>query len=117
MSGGCPVCGCGAGSVVHRIAAAVASDDLDQAIDLGLLSAVPCPGCRPECRALVAHARDAREVALAARDHYRARQARLAARAQERAARRAEAAATSSSALPPAAAAALQRALARARKP
>lgn len=84
---------------------------------LGLLEAAPCPACEPVCQARMAAARDARQAALAARDRYRARQVRLAERAESRAAGRAQAAAASASALPPAAAAALQRALAKARRP
>jgi hypothetical protein len=98
------------------VAAALLEDDLDRALELGLLDAAPCPGCDAACRMRVAAARDARQQALAARERYRARQARLARRAEERAARRADAA-RSPSALPPAAAAALARATARARKP
>jgi hypothetical protein len=117
VSGGCPVCACRAGSQPHGIVAALLRDDLDAAIELGLLTCAPCPGCTPQCQASIAAARDARLTALAARERYRARQARLAERVQERARRRAQAAAASPSALPPAAAAALQRALAKARRP
>ncbi len=121
MSSRCPGCGCtagpAAGADVHAIVAALAVDDLDQAIERGLPACTPCPACAPACQARLVAARDTRLSALAARDRFRARQARLAARAQERAARRAQAAAASPSALPPAAAAALQRALAKARRP
>jgi hypothetical protein len=113
----CPACGCRAGAPVHAIVSALLVDDLDAAIEAGLLACVPCPACASHCQAAVGAARDARLTALAARERYRARQARLAARVQERATRRAQAAAASPSALPPAAAAALQRALAKARRP
>lgn len=120
-----PTCRCGCtdprGIVVHGIAAALAVDDLDRAIDAGLLACVPCPGCDPACSASVIAARDARVVALAARERYRAREARLQRRVHERAARRAVAVEPQPSdgqaqrpPLPSAAAAALARAKARA---
>lgn len=122
----CPACRCNADSPAHAIAGALAVDDLDRALALGLLEAGTCPGCSQDCRIRVTHARDARLAALAARERYRARQARLARREAERTARRAgriaadgeaagnDAQASGASALPPAAAAALARALARA---
>jgi Na+-translocating ferredoxin:NAD+ oxidoreductase RnfC subunit len=101
--------------------------DLDRAIETGLLEVVPCNGCSDECTALLVAARDARLRALAARERYRARQARLQRRAAERAAARATPASAATVtthqpklALPSAAAAALERAKARAaerRKP
>ncbi len=112
----CPGCACTAASPAHALVAALLADDVDRAIDLGLPDALPCPACDASCSARLIEARDARLQALAARERYRAREARLARRAQERAARRA-AAARQPSALPPAAAAALARARARARKP
>ena len=122
MTATCPICGCtGAeAAAVHAIAAALAEDDLDRALTLGLLDAGPCNQCSEECRHRVAEARDARERALAARERYRARQARLQRRAQERATARATSASVTDSvqeakpALPSAAAAALARAKARA---
>ncbi|MGQ4658983.1 hypothetical protein [Lysobacter sp. F6437] len=103
------------------IAAALAVDDLDRAIEAGLLMCERCPGCEPACRASVVSARDARRGALAARERFRARDARLHRRAEERAARRTIATRPSEAtveaprpALPPAAAAALARAKARA---
>jgi hypothetical protein len=110
----------------HAIAAAVAEDDLDRAIELGLLEIVPCQHCGDACSARVMAARDDRLAALGARERYRARQARLQRRAHERAAGRATPApsatntAEAASSLPSAAAAALARARARAaerRKP
>ena len=95
--------------------AALGADDLDAAFDLGLLDATPCPHCSADCSARLALARDERLQALAARERYRARNARLARRAAERDAKRAPVATVqASSALPPAAAAALARAQARA---
>ncbi|MBW8851995.1 MAG: hypothetical protein JF600_14535, partial [Xanthomonadales bacterium] len=75
---------------LHALAEAVASDDLDRAIALGLLAFDPgphrCDDCREAIDALLA-ARDARLRALAARERFRAREARLAARAEARARR------------------------------
>ena len=125
MSSPCPVCGCSEmrGATTHAIAAALAEDDLDRAIETGLLAAMPCSGCGDACNARVIAARDARVSAYAARERYRARQARLQRRAEERAATRTipvTATQEAKPALPSAAAAALARAKARAaerRKP
>jgi hypothetical protein len=112
-------CGCSdaAGSHVHRIVAALDRDDLDAAIDAGLLDGDVCAGCSPACRAVLHDARESRRAALAARDRFRGRQARLARRQLERSLRR-EAATPQpgamSPSLPPAAAAALARARAKA---
>jgi len=115
----CPLCQCTARSPQHAIAAALAVDDLDAAIEAGLLAWVPCETCADLCVAMVASARDARLRALAARERHRARAARLERRARERVAARTPPAATTQSeaampALPAAAAAALARAQARA---
>jgi GNAT superfamily N-acetyltransferase len=98
----------------------VMEDDLDRAIALGLLAFEPashrCDRCRDAVARLVA-ARDARLHALAARERYRARQTRLAERAEARARKRASAAPAPSAvapALPAGAAAVLARAKARA---
>ncbi|WP_460730957.1 hypothetical protein [Lysobacter rhizosphaerae] len=127
MTSPCPVCGCNErrSVVAHAIAAAVAEDDLDRAIELGLLEIASCEHCDAACSARVMAARDDRLTALGARERYRARQARLQRRAQERAAARATPAPATNtveaaSGLPSAAAAALARARARAaerRKP
>lgn len=84
-------CGCARadGAAAHAIVAALAADDLDRALSLGLLDAAVCAACTPECTATLIDARMARSKALAARARYRARNARLAQRAQERAAQRA----------------------------
>lgn len=128
------VCGCrdGASAAVHAIAAALAQDDLDRAITLGLMAVEPlaCAGCSDDCRARLQTARDERMQALAARDRYRARNARLERRARERAEHRAsalpaaampvaagaatDAPAPAATSLPSAAAAALARARAKA---
>lgn len=107
---------------LRALAEALAVDDLDHALTLGLLEARPeahvnpCAECRKRARIVIA-ARDERFRALAARERYRARQARLVERAETRARKR-KATTTSPSAtapsLPPAAAAALARAKARA---
>jgi hypothetical protein len=96
--------------------AALAVDDLDQALALGLLEATPCPACSPDCQQHLLDARSARLRALAARDRHRQRNARVAQRMMAReAARRPPPTADAPSSLPPAAAAALARALAKAR--
>lgn len=105
------------------LAESVAIDDLDTAIEQGLLAfeapAACCAACVPRIASVLA-ARDARRHALAARERYRARQARLVERAEAKARRRAVAAPPAASpsktapALPSAALAALARAKARA---
>jgi hypothetical protein len=124
MTTSCPSCGCTASATIHRVVAALREGDVDAALESGLLEAPPCPTCSANCTATWQSVRDARLVALAARERFRAREARLARRQQERDARRAgtrpspaEANATAPAAapaLPPAAAAALARAKARA---
>ncbi|WP_074866668.1 hypothetical protein [Lysobacter enzymogenes] len=76
------------------MARALADDDLDAAIALGLLDAdfdrtCVCIACAPECAQRSRDARQARLRALAARERYRARDRRLQRRAEERAAQRA----------------------------
>lgn len=107
---------------LRAIADALAMDDLDRAMALGLLDARPdgipgrCGACDARTRIVIA-ARDERLRALAARERHRARQARLAERMATRARRREAAAPAQPSvaapSLPPAAAAALARAKAR----
>lgn len=115
----CPACGCdtGAAAAMHVVQAALAVDDLDRALDAGLLDCALCDGCGDTCTAALLAARKSRETALAARERHRAHNARLARRAAERDARRARAddtaGAAKSPALPPAAAAALARAKAK----
>ena len=100
---------------VHALVAALQADDIDHAFALGLLDdALACAACSDACRALLNDARVERQRALAARDRFRARTARLERRQRERAERRKPVAVASrASALPPAAAAALARARAR----
>jgi len=100
----------------HALLAALSVDDLDRALASGLLDGRGCTGCNDACNAQIIDARDARLRALAARDRYRARSARLLQRAAERAPKRALVLPSTSTAdsLPPAAAAALERAIAKA---
>jgi hypothetical protein len=112
------VCGCvdPRGVAAHAINAALRVDDVDGAIEAGLLDRdIECVGCKDECRARLHEARAARITALAARERFRARAARLERRARERAEKREsppvnEIATPTPSALPSAAAAALARA-------
>lgn len=123
----CLHCGCTAeaGIRAHAVLALLATDDLDAAIDAGLLDAAPCDACASACNVRLLAAADARRSALAARERHRARALRLARRRDEREAARALRHAApdtngtpATPALPAAAADALARALARAaRKP
>jgi hypothetical protein len=105
---------------VHAIALLLAGDDLDAAIEAGLLACEGCPDCTADCTQSLLAARDARRFALASRERHRAREARLARRKQERLARRMPLPRASSEGpaapppLPAAAAAALARAKERA---
>lgn len=124
----CRGCGCGdpAGPAAHAVAAALVTDDLDLAIASGLLDCQPCGSCDAACTDALLVARDARKAALAARERYRARNARLQRRAAELALKRGSGAAIETApmdapkslatrpALPAAAALALARAKARA---
>lgn len=107
-------------AAVHAIANLLATDDVDAAIDAGLLACAPCPGCTAACTQSLLAARDARRFALASRERYRAREARLTRRQMARRERRMPARITPADApappppLPAAAAAALARAKERA---
>ncbi|MBN6148953.1 hypothetical protein JR065_01250 [Xanthomonas sp. AmX2] len=100
----------------------VLDDDLDAAIDAGLMDYRPAAGddaldpLHPQLSAQLLAAQRRLREAWDARERYRARSARLARRGAEREARRAPPPATPSAAaaLPPAAAAILARAKARA---
>ena len=115
----CPTCDCNAKHPAHRLLASLCEGDLDAAMTLGLLDAMPCPSCAAGCSAQLVAARDARRFALAARQRHHARAERLARiKAERDAARRTAAAPTAQQATPPlptAAADALARALAKAR--
>jgi hypothetical protein len=90
------------------------ADDVDAAIEAGLMDFVPCPACDRVLATQLAEAQRKLLIAWAARDRYRARNARLAKRAAERDARRAAPIAAKKNALPAAAAAILARAKAKA---
>jgi Na+-translocating ferredoxin:NAD+ oxidoreductase RnfC subunit len=119
----CPACGCthAQNIATHAVRTALVEDDLDRALTLGLLDVTTCEGCDDACTMALLGARAARVRALAARDRFRTREARLERRRQERADRRSSMAAsgnrTSTSPLPSAAAAALARAKAKAAAP
>jgi hypothetical protein len=89
-------------------------DDVDAAIEAGLMRYVPCPACGPEIATKLIDAQQALSTAWAARDRYLARKARLTRRAAERDAKRAPAIPERKNPLPPAAAAILARAKAKA---
>jgi Na+-translocating ferredoxin:NAD+ oxidoreductase RnfC subunit len=80
------LCGCASpqGAAAHAIVAALAADDLDRAIELGLLKNVGCESCDAPCRSRLIEARQARLTALAARERHRVREARLQRRQAER---------------------------------
>ena len=117
MSSTC-ICGCARADAgaTHAVMAALATGDLGRALDAGLLDCLPCPDCDARCTATLLAARLERQRALAARERFRARSARLLRRAEERNAQRSPAptATPQAPALPAAAAAALARAQARA---
>lgn len=122
MPAACPLCRCNGPHPAHALLAALRQDDVDAALELGLLDAQPCPSCATICNTQLREARDARRSALAARTRFRARGERLARRKAERDAVRAPAptsAAMKAPALPASAADVLARALAKAalRKP
>jgi len=110
------------GAAPARLLLRVLADDLDGALDAGLMDYVPAPGDEgllpdyPDLPARLLLAQRQLQRAWAARDRYRQRAQRLARRAAEREARRAPPAPTPDlkPALPPAAAAILARAKARA---
>lgn len=115
----CPGCACVQPHPAHALLAALAGDDLDAALTLGLLNTQECAGCSDACNARVASARDARRFALAARSRHQARADRLARIREERAASRRPApviAETRAPTLPKAASDALAKALAKARE-
>ena len=113
---GCPGCGCVASVPAHGLVAALQVDDIDGAIERGLLSTEGCPSCTPVCSAQLLQARDTRRFALDDRERFRARQRRLSERAAQRDAARRPKPAAGAPGLPAAAAAVLARALAKAGK-
>jgi len=116
----CPVCNDRHAMQAARLAGLLRDDDIDAAIEAGLMAFTACPECarrddHADAYARIAAAQQRLRDAWAARDRHRARSARLQRRAAERTARRAVPAQTDARkpALPPAAAAALARAKAK----
>lgn len=113
---------CQSGPSTETLLRLLQSDDLDAAIEAGLMRFHACAACEredPTYASLCAPILEAQQRlsrAWAARDRYRARQARLAQRAAERDARRAPPGPVeqAKTALPPNAAAILARAKAKA---
>ncbi|MFT3756021.1 MAG: hypothetical protein QM769_08740 [Pseudoxanthomonas sp.] len=101
-----------------QLAALLENDDVDAAIAAGLMDFVACADCNARSTGIVIAAQQRLSTAWAARERFRAREARLARIAAERAARRAPPPQAQSQlqkpALPPAAALALARAKAKA---
>ena len=114
MSLACPACDCRVDTPAHRLVAALRDDDMDAALDAGLLDSAGCPSCSAACTSALLAARDQRRFALDARERFARRQRRLAGRVAERGATRRVKPVSNAPALPPTAAAVLQRALARA---
>ena len=119
----CADCAGTCATLAVRLAALLRVDDVDAAIDAGLMDFVPCRCCAgdaalAEASLLVAGAQQRLRIAWKARERHRARATRLQRRAAEKAARRAAPPSVATDArrpsLPPAAAAALARAKARA---
>ncbi|KAF1710481.1 hypothetical protein CSC70_07375 [Pseudoxanthomonas kalamensis DSM 18571] len=99
----------------ERFAALLREDRIDEALDAGLMDYRPCPSCAVATIREIATAQARLRTAWAARERYRAREARLARLSAQREARRRPASAMQmQAALPEAAAAALARALDRA---
>jgi hypothetical protein len=97
-----------------RLLQLLQEDDVDAAIEAGLMRYVPCPACDPALAAELIEAQRKLSMAWSARARYLARDARLARRAAERDAKRSSAIPEKKSPLPPAAAAILARAKAKA---
>ena len=85
-------------------------DDIDSAIEAGLMQYRPCPACDATQSAAIIALQQRLAFNWAARDRYLARNARLARIAAERERRRAAAPAEKKSPLPPSVAAVLARA-------
>ena len=98
----------------ERLSRLLTADDIDAAIEAGLMRFAACPACEPAVTARVIAEQKRLATAWAARDRYLARKARLTRRAEERDARRAQQLPERKSALPAAAAAILARAKAKA---
>ena len=102
--------------VAQRLLALLRDDDVDAAIEAGLMAFDGFDALAPDEHAVIVSAQQRLHDAWAARDRYRAREARLARRAAERQAKRAPLQDDNGKPppLPPAAAAALARAKAKA---
>lgn len=98
----------------ERLSRLLAADDIDAAIEAGLMRFAPCAACDPMDSARIGAEQKRLNAAWAARERYLARKSRLARRAEERDTRRASTLQERKSALPPAAAAILARAKAKA---
>ncbi|HSX64615.1 MAG TPA: hypothetical protein VLF15_07800 [Pseudoxanthomonas sp.] len=111
---------CQPSSSVRALFQQVSANDLDAAIENGLMQFVDCAACRasdPDYAAMadvLAAVRGRLSQAWAARDRYRARNSRLARRVAERETRRTAVNVEKQSSLPAAAAAVLARAKAKA---
>ncbi|WP_246191675.1 hypothetical protein [Pseudoxanthomonas gei] len=92
----------------------LAADELDAALEAGLMAFVPCPACDAGAAAELQEAQRKIADAWAARDRYRARNTRLERLESEREARRARSQVATRTALPAAVTAVLERAKARA---
>ena len=90
------------------------ADDIDAALEAGLMAFVPCPSCDAHSTARVHEVQQRLAKAWAARDRYLARTARLARLAAARDARRAGVKIERKNALPPSVATILERAKAKA---
>ena len=90
------------------------ADEIDAALQAGLMAFAPCPVCDSVQAATLLATQQRLHNAWAARERYRARNARLALRAAEREAKRKQEVPEKRSALPAAAAAILARAKTRA---
>lgn len=101
-------------AAASRLAALLADDDIDAALEAGLMDFTACADCESSAVARIDAARQRIEQAWAARERYRARNARLVRIAAEREARRAPVVIEKKPALPPSAAAVLARAKAKA---
>lgn len=101
-------------SQLPDLLALIRADHIDAALRTGLMEFVPCTDCDPLAQAEVLAVQQRLRTAWAARERYRARNARLARRTAERETRRLPSVTEKHSALPPAAAAILARAKARA---
>jgi hypothetical protein len=84
---------CAIGANALRLAASLRADDIDAAIESGLMAFSPCADCARDPAVAdaidaIAHAQTRLRAAWAARDRYRAREARIARRERERTERR-----------------------------